>query len=144
MACLIQGVAELTKILGWDVHIGDGTARFIPYMLYGAVVWRSCRRLHLGYVALLKEIKDYPSTVRCGVIVLVAVVIPEMVAWQMALRCFAKCPSRAHRWCMSRRALEAIWHHCEKLPRRVPNHNELGHYKPHTFPGSAHQVNHVH
>ena len=33
--------------------------------------------LHLGDVALLKEIRDYPSTVRCGVIVLVAVVIPE-------------------------------------------------------------------
>ena len=28
---------------------------------------------------LLNEIRDYPSTVRCGVIVLVAVVIPEML-----------------------------------------------------------------
>ena len=47
--------------------------------VYGAAVWRSCRLLHFGDVALLKEIKYYPSIVRCGVILLVAVFIPEML-----------------------------------------------------------------
>ena len=60
-------------------HTGDCTAKFIPNMFYGVAVWRSWRLLHLGDVTLLKEIKDYSSTVRCGVIVLVAVVIPEML-----------------------------------------------------------------
>ena len=30
-----------------------------PNMFYGAAVWRSCRLLHLGDIALLKKIKDY-------------------------------------------------------------------------------------
>ena len=34
--------------------------------------WRSCRMLHLDNVALLNEIKVYPSTMKCGVIVFVA------------------------------------------------------------------------
>ena len=75
-------LAELTKILERVVHTGDGTAQFIPNMFYWVAVWRSCRLLHLGDVALLKEIMDYPSTVRCGVIVLVAVVIPKMLPGQ--------------------------------------------------------------
>ena len=35
-------------------------------------------------------------------------------ARQMALRCFAKCPCRAHWWCtcICRGAKEAFWHHC--------------------------------
>ena len=60
---------------------------------------------------------------------------------EMALRCFATCPCRAHRW--GRGAQEVIWHHCEKLPRRVLNHHQLGSYKPSTFAGRAHQVNDV-
>ena len=49
------------------------------HMFYGVAVWQTCRLLHFGDVAPLKGIKDYLSTVRCGVIVLVAVVIPEML-----------------------------------------------------------------
>ena len=104
-----QGLPELTKILGRVVHSGDCTAQFILNMFYGVAVWRSCRLLRLDDVALLKEIKDYPSMVRCGVIVLVVVV----AAWQMALSCFAKCPSRAHRWGTCHGASDVIWHHCE-------------------------------
>ena len=61
----------------------------------------------------------------------------------MALRCFAKCPCEAHWWGICRGAQEAIWHHGEKLPRRVPNHHQLGPYEPSTFAGSAHQVNDI-
>ena len=64
-------------------------------------------------------------------------------AWQMTLRCFAKCPCRAHQWGICWGAHKTIWHHCEKLPRRVPKHHQLGPYKPGTFAGSAHQVNDV-
>ena len=42
-------------------------------------IWLSRRLLHLGDFALLKEIKDYRSMVRYGVIILVAVVIPELL-----------------------------------------------------------------
>ena len=45
----------------------------------GVAVWRSCRLLHLGDVALLKKIKDYMSMVMCCIIVLVATVIPELL-----------------------------------------------------------------
>ena len=72
-----QGLVELTKILGRVVHTGDCTAQYIPNKFYRVAVWWSCRLLHLGDIALLKEIKDCPSVVRCGVIVFVAVVIPE-------------------------------------------------------------------
>ena len=48
-------------------------------MIYGLTVWRSCSLLPLGDVALLKEIKDHLSMVRCGIIILVVVVIPEML-----------------------------------------------------------------
>ena len=74
-----QGLAELTKILGPVVHTGDCTAQFIPNTFYGVGVWRSHRLLHLGDFALLKEIKNYPSMVRCSVIVLIAIVMPEML-----------------------------------------------------------------
>ena len=74
-----QGLAELTKILGKAVHTGDCTSRFILNMFYGVAVWRSCKLLHLGDVALLKKFKDYPCTVGCGVIALVAVVITEIL-----------------------------------------------------------------
>ena len=47
----------------------------------------------------------------------------------MALRCFAKCPCRVHWWGICRGAQKAIWHHYEKLPRRVPNCHQLGPYK---------------
>ena len=59
-----QGLARLTKILGRVVQTGDCTAQFIHNMFYGVTVLRSCRLLHLGGIALLEEIKDYPSTVR--------------------------------------------------------------------------------
>ena len=78
-------------------------------MFNGVAVWRSCRLLYLGDFALLKEIKDYPSMVRCGVIVLVVVVTPEML------------PANG-----TKVFQEVIWHHYEKLPRRVPNHQQPG------------------
>ena len=74
-----QGMAKLTTILGLVVHPGDCMAQFIPNMFYGVAVWLSCRLLHLSDVALLKGMKDYPSTMMFGVIVLVAV-IPEMLS----------------------------------------------------------------
>ena len=81
-----QAMVNLTKILGWIVHTGDCTAQFIQNMFYGGSVWRSCRLLHLGDVALLKKVKDYPSPARCGVIVLIAVIITKMLPgkWQNA------------------------------------------------------------
>ena len=51
---------------------------------------------------------------------------PRNAAWQIALRCFAKRPCRAHWWCICRGVQEAIWHHCEKLHWRVPNHHFHG------------------
>ena len=54
-------------------------ALFIPSMFYRVAAWRSCRLLHLGDITLLKEIKDCLSTVGCGVIVLVVVVILKML-----------------------------------------------------------------
>ena len=75
-----HGLAELTKILGRVVHNdGDCTTQFIPNMFYGVAVWRSCRPLHLGDVALLKKIKEYLSMVRCAFIALVMVVITKML-----------------------------------------------------------------
>ena len=58
----------------------------------------------------------------------------------MALRCFAKCPYRAHRWDIRQGAQEGIWRYCGKLPIRGPNHHQLGPYEPGTLAGSAHQV----
>ena len=68
---------------------------------------------------------------------------PRNNAWQMALRCFAKCPYRAHRRDIRQGAQEGIWHYCGKLPIRGPNHHHLGPYEPGTLAGSAHQVNGV-
>ena len=67
------------------------------------------------------------------VIVLVAVAIPEML------------PGKWHYGVLQntsveltgQRAHEGIWHHCEKFPRRVPNHHQLGPSKPGTFAGSS-------
>ena len=59
----------------------------------------------------------------------------------MALRCFAKCPYRAHRWDIRQGAQEGLWRYCGKLPIRGPNHHQLGPYEPGTLAGSAHQVN---
>ena len=61
----------------------------------------------------------------------------------MALRCFAKCPYRAHRWDIRQGAQEGIWRYCGKLPIRGPNHHQLGPYEPGTLAGSTHQVNGV-
>ena len=72
------GIGGAHRYSGVVVHTGDCTAQCIPNMFCGVRVWRSCRLIHLGDVALLKEIKDYPRRVGCGVIVLIAVVIPEM------------------------------------------------------------------
>ena len=68
---------------------------------------------------------------------------PQNAACQMALGCFTKCSWRARQWGVCRATPEVIWHHCAKLPKRVPNHHQLGPYKPGTFAGSAHQVNDV-
>ena len=38
---------------------------------------------------------------------------PRNAAWQMALRCFTKCPCRSHRWGICWGAQWAIWYHCE-------------------------------
>ena len=76
---ILQGLAELIKILERVVHTGDCTAKLIPNTFYEFAVWRSWRLLHLGDFALLKEIKDYPNMVRCGVLLLVAVLFSEML-----------------------------------------------------------------
>ena len=68
---------------------------------------------------------------------------PRNNAWQMALRCFAKCPYRAQRWDIRQGAQEGIWRYCGKLPIRGRNHHQLGPYEPGTLAGSAHQVNGV-
>ena len=73
-----QGLAEFNMILGWVVHTGDCMAEIIPNIFYGVTVWRLCSLHRHGDVAMLKKIKDYLGTMRCGVIVLVAVVIPKM------------------------------------------------------------------
>ena len=66
---------------------------------------------------------------------------PQNAAWQIALRCFSKYPCRPHRWGICWDAAEAIWHQCEKFPRHIPKHHQLGPYKTGTFAGSALQVN---
>ena len=68
---------------------------------------------------------------------------PWNATWQMALRCFAKCSCRAHRWGICRGTQNAIWHHCEKLPWRVLSHQQVAPYKPDTFAGGVHQVNDI-
>ena len=92
---------------------------------------------HFGDVALLEgnqwlsehvELWRYPGS------------NPWNTAWEMAWMCFAKCPCRAHWRGVCRGAQGAIWHHCEKLPRRVPNHHQLGPYKSGTIAGGAHQI----
>ena len=93
---ILQGLAELSNALGHVFHTDDFTAQFIPNLFHGVAVWRSCRLLNLGDGALLKEINDYPSTVRCGVIVSVDIAIPWNAAWEIALRCFVKCFYRAN------------------------------------------------
>ena len=68
---------------------------------------------------------------------------PWNAAWQMTQRCFAICLLKAHQGGICRGAQEVIWHHCERLPRCMPNHYKLGPYKPGTFASSAHQANEV-
>ena len=46
-------------------------------MFYKVAVWLSCRLLPLGDATLLEEIKDYTNIMRCGIVALVVVVIPE-------------------------------------------------------------------
>ena len=53
-----RALAELSKILGRVFQIGDCTNQCIPNMFYGVAVWPSCRLLHLGDVALVKENKE--------------------------------------------------------------------------------------
>ena len=69
-----QRMVELTKFWGGLSIL----AQFIPNMFYGVAVWQSCRLLHFGDVALLKKIKDYLSTVMCGVIFLVNSLRPRV------------------------------------------------------------------
>ena len=85
------------------------------------------------FLYCLSEIKFTTTTTSC----------PRNNAWQMALRCFAKCPYRAHRWDIRQGEQEEIWRYCGKLHIRGPNHNQLGPYEPGTLAGSAHQVNGV-
>ena len=66
---------------------------------------------------------------------------PRNAAWQLALKCFTKCPCRAHQWGVCRGAPKAIWHHYEKLCRRVSIDHQLVPYKPGTLLEPAHQVN---
>ena len=63
------------------VHRADCSAQFIPKMFYGVTVGRSWRLLHLCDIALLvlEEIENYPSTMRSGVVILIAVVVPEIM-----------------------------------------------------------------
>ena len=138
MACLLQGVASVLEGFlpiysaqlggthqdsGAVVHTGDCTTHPIhpKYVLWG-----------------------------CSLVILQAA-----PSWG---RCLAEgnqgLPEHSEVWCYRlgsgsysakcyRGAQEAIWHHCEKLPRRVLNHYQLGPYKPGAFAGSAHQVNDV-
>ena len=58
---------------------------------------------------------------RSGVVILIAVVVPEIMPGKWHFRCFAKCPYRAHRWDIRQGAQEGIWRYCGKLPIRGPN-----------------------
>ena len=158
VACLLQGVA-------------DGLREFLPIYLAGlgrdhqdsgagCPYWWLHGPIHPKYViwvCSLAILRAAPSFWRCPAegnqglpehsevwrCRLGSDSYPRNAAWQMARKFFTKCPSRAHRWGICRGAQEAIGHHWEKLPRRVPNHHKLGPYKPGTFAGSVHQVNDV-
>ena len=121
-----QGLAELTKILG-GLFILVIALHCIIHPKY--VLW--------GYsLAILQAAPPrwrYPPEGNQGLPDLGGVwryclgngSYPRNSVCQMTLRCFAKCPCRTHRWSICRGAQEAKWHHCEKLPRRVPNHYRL-------------------
>ena len=140
-----QGWAELTKILGRVVHIGDCRAQFIQTTMY--VLW-GCSLAILqaapswwgspadGNQGLSEHCEVWYYCLGSGS-------YPRNAAWQMALRRFAKCPRRPHQWSICLGAQWAIWHHCEKLHRHVQSHHQLGLYKSGTFAGSALQVNDV-
>ena len=111
-----QGLAKLIKILRRIVHRADCSAQLIPKMFYGVTVGRSWRLLHLCDIALHdEEWRCHLDSGSC----------PRNNAWQMALRCFAKCPYRAHRWDIRQGAQEGIWRYCGKLPIRGPNTTRL-------------------
>ena len=124
--------AKLTKILGRVVLTGDCTAQIIPNMglqsdnLAG---WRRCPTEGNQGLPKHSELWHYHLGSRS---------YPRNAAWQMTPRCFVECPCRAHWWGICRGAQEAIGYHCEKLPRSVPTHHQLGHYKLGTFAGIAH------
>ena len=158
MACLLQGVAGILQEflpiypagLG-GAHQDSGAA--CPYwwlhgpinpkyglwgcslaILQAVTFWQHCPAV--GNQGLLEHGEVWRYCLGSGC-------YPRNVAWKMTQRCFTKCPCRAHWWGICRGAQEVIWRHCEKLPRRLPNHHQLGLYKPGTFAGSAHQVNDV-
>ena len=74
-----QGLAELTKMLRRGCPYWWSHCTIYPKYSLGGAVWRSCRLLYLGDVALLKKIKDYLGMMRSSIIVMVMVVIPEML-----------------------------------------------------------------
>ena len=85
---------------------------------------------------------DYPSIARCGIVVFVTVVIPEML------------PGKWHKSISQNAPVELTGEvTVQQYKRRfgttvksspdVPNHYQFGRYKPGTFAGSAHQVNDV-
>ena len=127
-----QRLAELTKFLGRVVHTGDCTAQFIPNIfLQTAPSWWRCPA---------EGNQGLPEHGWVWRYRLCSSGYPRNDAWQMALRCFAKCSWRAHRLGICREPQEAIWHHCEKLLRCVPNHHQLGSYKPGTFAGHGNRA----
>ena len=81
------------------------------------------------------------STMRRAIVVLGVVVIPEMLA--NGTKVFRIMPLKISPVRYRSGNTRGDWDHCEKLPRHVPNHHQLGSYKSGTFAGSAHQVNEV-
>ena len=121
------------------------SSRFWGGLSIELIAWpNSSQRCSMGLQSAILEAA--PSLWHCPVVGnrgLDSGSCPRNNAWQMALRCFAKCPYRAHRWDIRQGAQEGIWRYYGKLPIRGPNHHQLGSYEPHTLAGSAHQVNGV-
>ena len=115
--------SSVTKILVRVAHTGDCMAQFIPNMLYGccsvatlqaAPSWWRCPAE--GNQGLSKQGGVWHYRLDSGS-------YPRNGAWQMALRCFVKCPCSAH-WrgiCQvsTRGGLAPLWkapHTCTEPP----------------------------
>ena len=154
MACLLQGIAGVLQ--GFLPIHPSGLCAAHQHSGTGCPYWWLHGPIHPKYVlwgCSLAILQAAPSWWRCsaewnqglsehgGVAYhLGSGNYPRNAAWQMSLRCFTKCPCRAHQWSICRGAQETVWYHCEKFPRRVLNHHQLGPYNTGTVAGSAHQM----